>query len=95
MAMKPTSFRLPDCTLRQLAGLVAKCGGTATQVIIVAVDRMAAVELNPEEIHIGSLHANGSMVVIPVTKKSLPLKATATKAFIASPKNPTPKRRKS
>jgi predicted DNA-binding protein len=46
--MKPTSFRLPDSTMEQLRKLADARGMTLTQLIIVAVDRMAAEKLKPK-----------------------------------------------
>lgn len=36
---RPTSFRLPETTLRQLAELASVLGMTVTQAVIVIVDR--------------------------------------------------------
>jgi predicted DNA-binding protein len=38
--VKATSFRLPESSIEQLAKLAAQLGMTATQVIVVALDRM-------------------------------------------------------
>ena len=39
--MKATSYRLPEATLDQIRRLAAERGMTATQVLVVAIDRMA------------------------------------------------------
>ena len=38
---KATSYRLPEATLEQIRRLAAERGMTATQVLVVAIDRMA------------------------------------------------------
>ena len=43
--VKATSFRLPESTLNDLEALAKKLDMTLTQVLIVAIDRMAAKEL--------------------------------------------------
>jgi predicted DNA-binding protein len=42
--MKSTGFRLPEKTTEQLAALAKKLGMTLTQVVVVAIDRMAQKE---------------------------------------------------
>ena len=39
--MKATSYRLPEATLAQIQRLALERGMTATQVLVVAIDRMA------------------------------------------------------
>ena len=36
------SFRLPTATIDQIRALASRCGMTLTQVVIVAIDRMAS-----------------------------------------------------
>jgi len=45
MTPTSTSFRLPEITTAQLAKLCKVLGTTQTQIIIMAVDRMAREEL--------------------------------------------------
>lgn len=45
MAKQQVNTRLPEATLRQIERLMAKTGMTQTQVLIIAIDRMAAQEL--------------------------------------------------
>jgi hypothetical protein len=44
MFMRATSFRLPESTLAELAALADKLDMTQTQVLIIAIDRMAEKE---------------------------------------------------
>lgn len=43
---KMTNYRLPEITRNQIERLQAKCGyKTGKEVVVVAIDRMAAIEL--------------------------------------------------
>jgi len=45
MSKQPTSVRLPDITIRQLAELIAATGMTQSEVITTGIDRMYQQEI--------------------------------------------------
>lgn len=51
MTPKAVSFRLPEVTTEQVAKLCEALGATQTQIIIMAIDRMAREELKRKEDH--------------------------------------------
>lgn len=47
MTTQQKNYRLPSHTIKQLEALIEKMGATETQIIILAVDRLAQQEIKP------------------------------------------------